>query len=114
MHVQWLFSLLKIISFILELAFFLIMKRVKIIVHGRVQGVFFRANARNIALNLGLKGYAKNLLDGSVEVIAEGEEEKLKRLVEFCKKGPERAEVTQVEVNFSDAKGEFENFEVRG
>ena len=89
------------------------MKRVKIIVHGRVQGVFFRANTRNIASDLSLKGYAKNLEDGSVEVVAEGNEEKLKRLVEFCKKGPEGAEVSKVDVKFSDAIDEFKNFEVR-
>ena len=83
------------------------------IIRGRVQGVFFRANARKIALNLGLNGYAKNLEDGSVEVIAEGNEENLKKLVEFCKKGPERAEVSKVDITFLDAIDEFKNFEVR-
>ncbi len=89
------------------------MRRVKIVVHGKVQGVFFRANTRKFASELGLGGYAKNLADGSVEVVAEGPEEKLKELVEFCKTGPERAEVSQVKVKFSDSMGEFDGFEVR-
>ena len=89
------------------------MKRVHIVVHGRVQGVFFRANTKKKALELGLTGYAKNLSDGSVEVVAEGLGERLKRLVEFCRKGPERAEVSEVEAKFSDAIGGFDGFEVR-
>mgnify|MGYP001599595852 CR=1 FL=1 len=89
------------------------MKRIKIIVHGKVQGVFFRANIRKIASELGLNGYAKNLSDGSVEAVAEGSEERLKRLVEFCRKGPERAEVSKVKVKVSDASGEFDGFKVR-
>jgi len=83
------------------------------IVYGKVQGVFFRANTRKIASDLRLLGYAKNLSDGSVEVVAEGDEERLKNLVEFCRKGPERALVSKVDVKFSDAIGEFGGFEVR-
>ena len=83
------------------------------IVYGKVQGVFFRANTRKIASDLRLLGYAKNLSDGSVEVVAEGDEERLKNLVEFCRKGPERALVSKVDVKFSDDIGEFGGFEVR-
>ncbi len=89
------------------------MQRVYIIVHGKVQGVFFRANTKQAALSLGLTGYARNNEDGSVEVIAEGPEDKVKELIEFCKKGPERAKVTKVDVNYSEATGEFIDFEVR-
>jgi len=89
------------------------MKRVNIVVCGSVQGVFFRANARKIAESLGLKGYAKNIPDGTVEVVAEGPEDKLKELIEYCKKGPETAEVSKVDVEFSDASNEFKGFEVR-
>ena len=89
------------------------MKRVNIIVHGSVQGVFFRANAKEIAEGLGLSGYAKNLPNGAVEVVAEGEEDKLKELISFCKKGPEAAEVSKVDVKFSETSNEFEGFEVR-
>jgi len=89
------------------------MQRVRIIVHGSVQGVFFRSNTRTMASDLGLKGYAKNMPDGSVEVVAEGEKDKLKELIEFCKKGPEAAEVSKIDVKFSEASNEFEGFEVR-
>ena len=89
------------------------MQRVYIIVHGSVQGVFFRFNARRMASDLGLKGYAKNMSDGTVEIVAEGSEDKLKELIEFCKKGPEAAEVSKVDVEFSKASNEFEGFEVR-
>ena len=89
------------------------MKRVHIVVHGMVQGVFFRANIKNVAQVLGLKGYAKNLPDGAVEVVAEGPKEKLDELVAFCKKGPERARVEKVDVHIGEASDEFEGFEIR-
>ena len=89
------------------------MRRVCIVVHGSVQGVLFRANARRIALSLGLKGYAKNMLDGSVEVVAEGPEAKLNELIDYCKKGPEMAEVKKLDVKFEEASNEFDGFEVR-
>jgi len=89
------------------------MKQVHIVVHGSVQGVFFRAKTRDIALSLGLKGYAKNMPDGSVEVVAEGPEDKLKELIEFCKEGPEMAKVNKVDIHFNQASNEFEGFEVR-
>jgi|TARA_B100001964_G_C14258134_1_gene613594 acylphosphatase len=78
-----------------------------------VQGVFFRANAKRMAESLGLRGYAKNMPDGSVEVVAEGLEEKIKKLIEFCKKGPEAAVVKRIDVKFEEASNEFEGFEVR-
>ena len=89
------------------------MQRVRIVVHGSVQGVFFRANVKGVALSLGLKGYAKNLPNGAVEVVAEGPEDKLKELISFCKKGPEAAEVSKVDVEFNKASNEFEGFDVR-
>tara|TARA_B100001971_G_C18266628_1_gene593511 strand:+ start:6530 stop:6802 length:273 start_codon:yes stop_codon:yes gene_type:complete len=89
------------------------MQRVRIRVYGMVQGVFFRANAKRMAESLGLRGYAKNMPDGSVEVVAEGLEEKIKKLIEFCKKGPEAAVVKRIDVKFEEASNEFEGFEVR-
>lgn len=82
-------------------------------VHGYVQGVFFRHNTKKEALILGLKGYVKNMADGTVEVVAEGSEDKIKELIEFCKKGPEAAQVEKVDVKFEKATGEFNGFEVR-
>ena len=89
------------------------MQRVRIIVHGSVQGVFFRANAKKEALSLELKGYSKNMPDGTVEVVAEGPKEKLDQLVEYCKKGPENAVVENMDVKFEEASNEFKSFEVR-
>lgn len=88
------------------------MKRANIIVHGTVQGVFFRANVKMMAERLGINGYARNLPDGTVEVVAEAPEDKLKELIEYCRKGPERAEVGKIEVKFSKAFGEFNSFNI--
>tara|TARA_Y100000310_G_scaffold343975_1_gene454320 strand:- start:3067 stop:3336 length:270 start_codon:yes stop_codon:yes gene_type:complete len=88
------------------------MKKVHIVVHGSVQGVFFRAKTKDTALGLGLKGYVRNKED-TVEVIAEGPEDKLKELISFCKKGPEMAKVNKVDVHFDEASNEFDGFEVR-
>ena len=88
------------------------MKCTHLIVSGRVQGVYFRANVKNKATQLGLKGYAKNLESGDVEVVAEGNEEKVKDLVDFIKKGPGIASVTGIQVKHKEPEN-FKNFEVR-
>ncbi|MBS3096469.1 acylphosphatase [Candidatus Woesearchaeota archaeon] len=88
------------------------MKCTHLIVSGRVQGVFFRANVRDKALQLRLKGYAKNLESGDVEVVAEGDEKKINELVDFIKKGPGIASVTGVQVKHKEPES-FKNFEVR-
>ena len=89
------------------------MQRLHIIVHGYVQGVFFRANAASVANRFGLTGWVKNCSDGSVEIIAEGEKEKLNELLEWCRKGPSGAQVERVEKEWQEFKGEFQNFTVR-
>ena len=89
------------------------MQRVHIVIYGIVQGVFFRSNAKKAAETLGLGGYARNMPDGSVEVVAEGPEEKIRGLIEFCKKGPRAARVDKVDVHIEEANGEFKGFEVR-
>ena len=66
------------------------------IIKGRVQGVFFRANTRQVAESLGLRGHAINLPDGDVEVLACGETDALDRLGEWLQGGPPRARVDQV------------------
>jgi acylphosphatase len=113
MNVQCLFSILKRISFIYENNYLSFMERVKIVVYGIVQGVFFRASVRDIALDLGLKGYAKNMDDGSVKVVAEGPNDKLKKLVEYCKNGPRTAEVEKIEVKFGKNRNKLEGFKVQ-
>ncbi|MGB9757755.1 MAG: acylphosphatase [Candidatus Bipolaricaulaceae bacterium] len=89
------------------------MKRVHIFVSGRVQGVFFRAHTRDLAQKLGLAGFVRNLPDGRVEVVAEGPEEKLQELIQFCHRGPPLAHVTGVEVHWEEPTGEFRSFSVR-
>lgn len=82
-------------------------------VTGRVQGVYYRANTQKKGAELGLTGYALNLPDGGVEVVAEGEPEALKALLDWCKKGPSAARVDSVQVAESKATGEFHNFSIR-
>jgi acylphosphatase len=68
----------------------------RFLVSGRVQGVFFRASARNEALRLGLDGYARNLADGGVEVVASGNDEALRELEQWLWQGPPAARVDDV------------------
>ncbi len=87
------------------------MKCVHLIVSGRVQGVFFRDNTRRKATELGLKGYAKNLPDGNVEVVAQGDEEKLNELIDFIKQGPGIARVENILIKHKEPEN-FKNFEI--
>ena len=87
--------------------------RIHAIVSGRVQGVLFRHETRRTAKSLGIKGWVKNLPDGRVEVVAEGEKDKINNLIEFLKKGPPAARVDNVDVKTEEYKGEFEDFNVR-
>ena len=73
------------------------MAAARFFIEGRVQGVFFRASARQQATELGLRGYARNLSDGRVEVLAVGDVQALERLAEWLKHGPPHARVERVE-----------------
>ena len=75
-------------------------KRFRTTISGKVQGVFYRANAREKAMALGLTGYVRNLPDGSVELDAEGEEESLHSLLYWCQHGPPGARVDKVDVDW--------------
>ncbi len=89
----------------------MIVKRLHIVVHGIVQGVFFRANTVSTAKGLGLTGWVRNRNDGSVEIIAEGKQDKLIELLEWCKNGgPASAKVEKVDYNWEEAKNEFKAF----
>jgi acylphosphatase len=83
-------------------------------VYGKVQGVYYRAFTSRIAKSLGVRGYARNMprLD-AVEVMAEGEKEKLGELIKQLEVGPPESLVDRVEVKWSKFTGEFPNFEVR-
>ena len=89
------------------------MQRVHLIIKGLVQGVFFRGNIRTIARKLELKGLARNLSNGNVEVIAEGSKKALEELIEFCRKGPEGAIVDDIEIKFEKTTNEFDDFYVK-
>jgi acylphosphatase len=82
------------------------------VVTGRVQGVFFRDTTRRRAEAAGVSGWVGNRSDGAVEAVFEGEEAAVDELVEFCRRGPSRAEVTAVEVTDEDPEG-LTGFQVR-
>jgi acylphosphatase len=82
------------------------------IVHGRVQGVFFRDFTRRQALGLGLTGYVRNLADGTVEAVAEGPQQALEKLLEQLRIGPSGAQVDRVDFRWGEQSGEFDRFEV--
>lgn len=87
--------------------------RAHMLVSGRVQGVFFRRRAQEKARELGLTGWAHNLIDGAVELACEGEKQKVEQFVEWCKEGPPLAKVEKCEVAHEPYKGEFSDFEIR-
>ena len=88
-------------------------RRVRILVSGRVQGVFFRAETAGRARELGLAGQARNLPDGRVEVVAEGPAPAVEALVAFCHQGPPAARVTGVEVTELEPAGAAGSFAIR-
>jgi acylphosphatase len=87
--------------------------RAHIYISGRVQGVFFRARTMERAVRLGVSGWIRNLPDGRVEAVFEGEEEPIKEIVEFCKKGPKNAVVTSFDLRKEPFANEFNDFKVR-
>ena len=89
------------------------MKQVHIIISGRVQGVFFRAATRDKARQLGLKGFVRNLGNGDVEVVAQGDDNKLRELLQFCQKGPPGSNVEGTDIEYKDVKEKFYSFDVR-
>jgi len=86
--------------------------RRRVVVHGRVQGVYFRASCAAEARLAGLAGWVRNRPDGTVEAVFEGEEGAVARLVAWCRSGPPRAEVLDVEVHDEPPAGE-RGFHVR-
>lgn len=83
-------------------------------IHGDVQGVNFRWDAREKAHELGLVGWVKNVYDGTVEIVAEGEEEALKKFAEWCKMGPRWGRVDKVEEQWGNlTRLNYSTFEIR-
>ena len=85
---------------------------VHLFVHGRVQGVFYRAKTQKTAEGLGLAGWVRNCSDGSVEIHAEGSKAKLEELIEWCHRGPALAKVSNVDLSWVEAEG-LHSFEIR-
>jgi acylphosphatase len=85
--------------------------RAHVFVSGRVQGVFFRSETRLQARKLEVTGWVRNLADGRVEAVFEGDETNVKQLVDFCRRGPPGARVTNVNVVWETYVGEFDSFE---
>lgn len=86
--------------------------RRRIVVDGRVQGVFFRDSCHREAMAAGVAGWVRNRDDGRVEVVAEGEPAAVERLAEWCRSGPSRALVTGVETSEEEPQG-LRGFSVR-
>ena len=88
-------------------------KRIHIYFSGMVQGVGFRFTAERVALDLGVHGWVKNLFEGRVEVVAEGEETILADFLNKMKNGPLKRYITGTDVTWHDATGEFRDFTIR-
>ena len=89
------------------------MIRAHLIIKGRVQGVGYRANVRRLANKFSLRGWTRNLRNGDVEVIVEGTEEEVQKLVVWCHRGPTSAYVSNVKVEKTPATGEFDRFRIK-
>ena len=87
--------------------------RAHVFVSGRVQGVFFRSETRYEANRRRVTGWVRNLPDGRLEAVFEGEKDDVGKLIEFCRRGPPGARVTKVYVRWEEYKGEFRGFETR-
>ncbi len=87
--------------------------RIRLIIQGYVQGVWFRESTRRQAASLGVNGWVRNRPDGTVEVLAEGDADSVRRLVAWCHRGPSGAQVTAVREIPEEFRGEFSSFEIR-
>jgi acylphosphatase len=88
-------------------------KRAHLLISGRVQGVFYRTNTKDQAERLGLFGWVRNLPDGRVEAVFEGEKSAIEEMIGWCHKGPPGAKVTDVRVKWEEYRGEFDDFRIR-
>jgi acylphosphatase len=86
--------------------------RAHVFIDGRVQGVFFRSETRREARRHNVSGWVKNLFDGRVEAVFEGEKENVNKLIEFCKEGPPGARVAKAEISIEVYTGEFDDFRI--
>ena len=83
-----------------------------ILVNGYVQGVSYRKHTKRIATNLGVRGWVRNLANGSVEACLEGDEKSVDALIDWCALGPKKGKVEEVTVTQYDFKGAYSNFKI--
>jgi len=87
--------------------------RAHVFISGRVQGVFFRYETKRMAMRYGVSGWVRNLPDGRVEAVFEGEKSDVEEMIKFCHRGPPGAIVRDVEVIWEKPTGEFKGFQIR-
>ena len=87
--------------------------RVHVFITGRVQGVFFRSEAKHNADYYDVKGWVRNLPDGRVEAVFEGEKEAVQKLIAFCKRGPSAARVINLDLKWEPYTGELGMFKIK-
>ena len=89
------------------------MPTIHLLIQGKVQGVFYRASAREKALSLGLTGWVKNTREGDVEIMASGETESLEKFTQWCRQGPPQAKVTNVISGQLHEEEKFQGFSIQ-
>jgi len=89
------------------------MKRIHVFISGRVQGVFFRAETQRAALGFSLSGWVRNVPDGRVEAVFEGEDKNVDKMLAWCHHGPPTALVQEVVANEETYAGEFKHFNIK-
>ncbi|HEY6723941.1 MAG TPA: acylphosphatase [Polyangiaceae bacterium] len=88
------------------------LKQLQLFVRGRVQGVYFRASTQREARRLGLSGWVRNRADGTVEILAEGEEVAIRELYGWAQKGPSAARVERVDTRWRGFSGDYPDFRI--
>ncbi len=89
------------------------MKSVKLLISGKVQGVFFRESAKNKAIALGLFGWVKNTDDDRVEMVLQGNDNGVNEMIDWSRQGPPSAEVEKVDIIDFDQSSEFNDFKIK-
>ncbi len=86
--------------------------RARVIIEGKVQGVFFRYHTQQMAFRLRITGWVKNRRDGRVEAVFEGDRDQVDQMIQWCHRGPSEARVSKVYLTWEDYTGEFEDFSI--
>jgi len=89
------------------------MVRVRLMISGRVQGVFYRASCREEAEARGLAGWVRNLPDGCVETLVQGPREQVESMIRWCYVGPPHAQVSKIDVSYEDTREDLRGFRIR-